>query len=232
MTLAEHIKTIFSGDVDDSDATLTKYSHDASLFSVRPSVVVFPKDSGDIQKLVRFVNENAGQYPGISITARAAGTCMAGGPLSHSIVLDTTRYMNRIHSIEKVNPYELTLSFTTDHTVTVTGEAIVEPGVFYRDFEKEAAKHNLLLPSFTASKSINALGGMVGNNSGGELTLQYGKTEEYVSELSIILSDGNEYTVKPLTQKELTEKALKGGYEGKLYATLTALLEKEKNAIR
>jgi FAD/FMN-containing dehydrogenase len=198
MTLAEHIKTVFSGDVDDSDATLIKYSHDASLFSVRPTVVVFPKDSSDIQKLVRFVNEYKDLYPGISITARAAGTCMAGGPLSHSIILDTTRYMNKIISIQRVDPYELTPTFTKDRTITISGEAVVEPGVFYRDFEKEAAKQNLLLPSFTASKSINALGGMVGNNSGGELTLQYGKTEEYVAELSIILSDGNEYTVSPL----------------------------------
>lgn len=231
MTLAEHIKTVFSGDVDDSDATLTKYSHDASLFSVRPTVVVFPKDSSDIQKLVRFVNEHKDLYPGISITARAAGTCMAGGPLSHSVILDTTRYMNKIISIQRVDPYELTPTFTKDRTITISGEAVVEPGVFYRDFEKEAAKQNLLLPSFTASKSINALGGMVGNNSGGELTLQYGKTEEYVAELSIILSDGNEYTVSPLPRKELAEKASKGGFEGKLYASLLALLDKEKQAI-
>jgi FAD/FMN-containing dehydrogenase len=231
MTLAEHIKTIFSGDVDDSAATLEKYSHDASLFSVRPTLVVFPKDSTDIQKLVRFVNEHREEYPGISVTARAAGTCMAGGSLTHSIVLDTTRYMNKIISISPVTPYEITPIFAPSRTITISGEAVVEPGVFYRDFEAEAAKQNLLLPSFTASKSINALGGMVGNNSGGELTLQYGKTEEYVAEVSMVCADGNEYTIVPLSQRELAEKVAAGGFEGKLYANLATLLEREHSAL-
>ncbi len=231
MELSTEIKKFFQGDVEHTPEVLEKYSHDASLFSVRPTLVVFPKETSDVQKLVRFVEEKKKEYPELSITARAAGTCMAGGSLTHSIVLDTTRYMNHILSIDTVAPYDMVPVFAPEKKIKISGEAIVEPGVYYRDFEKEAAKKNLLLPSFTASKSINALGGMVGNNSGGELTLEYGKTEEYVAELSIVLSDGNEYIVKPLSQKELTEKVSLGGFEGKLYANLQALLTRERAAI-
>ena len=62
-----------------------------------------------------------------------------------------------------------------------------EPGVYYRDFEKETLKKGLILPSYPASRNLCAIGGMVSNNSGGELTLQYGKTNRYVRELDIVL---------------------------------------------
>ena len=77
----------------------------------------------------------------------------------------------------------------------------VQPGMFYRDFEKITLEKGLILPCFTASKSINAMGGMFGNNSAGERTLKYGKTEDYVMEAKVVFEDGNEYLVKPLSQR-------------------------------
>ena len=67
---------------------------------------------------------------------------------------------------------------------------MTEPGVFYRDFEKATMASGLILPSYPASREIAAMGGIVSNNSGGERTLKYGKTEKYVEELDVILSDG------------------------------------------
>ena len=79
--------------------------------------------------------------------------------------------------------------------------------MFYRDFEKITLGKGLILPCYTASKSINAIGGMFGNNSAGERTLKYGKTEDYILETKVVLSDGNEYVIKPLSQNELTKKS-------------------------
>ncbi len=227
MTLVEEIKQFFKGDVLYDDETLTKYSHDASLFEVRPKIVAFPEDARDIEQLVRFVNSKkmaktvagsvqgsiessvAGEDRDLSITARAAGSCMSGGSLSESIILDVTKHINRLKSLSGT-------------------EAVVEPGMFYRDFEVETLKLDRILPCYTASKNLCALGGMIGNNAAGEKTLQYGKMENYVLELKVIFADGNEYVVKPLTKPELDEKIAQGGFEGNLYKEVFDLITQNK----
>ena len=214
-----------------SEATLVKYSTDASLLSVRPALVVFPKDSEDIQRLVQWVNDNKLARPELSLTVRAAGTCMSGGPLNDSIILDVTRYMNRIGEPIEIKPYQHTPHYPGAHPVTISGEISVDPGVFYRDFEEKTLTKELLLPCFTASKSINAIGGMIGNNSAGELTLQYGKTEDYVKELSVVFADGHEYVVRPLSRRELYLKIAEATFEGQVYKQLFDLIKDHKSMI-
>jgi len=231
MNLKAEIKKFFKGDIEDSAEVLEKYSRDASMFEIAPKLVVFPKDNADIQELVRFVAKEKKANPDLSITVRSAGTDMSGGPLGSSIVIDVMRYMNKIGEIRRIPEIEIIPLFPGAKSVEISGEAIVEPGVFYRDFEKEAEKQNLLLPCYTASKSINALGGMVGNNSGGELTLRYGKTEDYVKELKIVLSDGHEYTLRPISRRDLYGKIAQKDFEGELYKKLNDLYEKKRTAI-
>ena len=204
MNLKEELQSILKGEVADNEATLARYSRDASLFEVKPRLVVFPQDVQDIKNLVSFVSQHPEER--LSLTCRGGGSDMTGGPLSESIVLDMTRYFNRIKEI---------------------GEdfALVEPGVFYRDFEKETAKRNFLLPCFPASKDLCTLGGMVANNAGGELTLRYGKTEDYVEQLKVVCSDGNEYVVQPLTRIELDAKVAQNDFEGQIYKKISELVQ-------
>ncbi len=225
MELAKELKNFIKGDVENSDEVLTKYSRDASLLEVRPEVVIFPKNKEDVCNLVKWVNEENVKGGKYSITARSAGTCMAGGAIGESIILDFTKYMNEIKSVERVTPFEILPKYPNAHNVKITGSGIVMPGCFYRDFEMATLKENLLLPCYTASKSINAMGGMVGNNSAGEKTLNYGKTEDYLKEVKIVLSDGREYTVSSLSKKELYAKIAQGDYEGDLYKNLYALIK-------
>ena len=225
MNLKDEIKKFFKGDVEDDDASRTKYSRDASLLEVRPEIIVFPKDSADIKALVKWVSDHKVEFPNIALTPRAAGTCMSGGAIGESIIIDFTRYMNTIHSVEKVAPFEITPKFPNAHPVTITGETVVEPGCFYRDFEIKTLEQGLLLPCYTASKSINAVGGMVGNNSGGEKTLGYGKTEDYIKELPVVFADGREYTVRPLSKKELYAKIAQGDFEGDIYKNIYSLIQ-------
>lgn len=203
--MAGEIKQNFSGDVLADEATLKLYSHDASLFEVSPRLVVFPKVSKDIQNLVHSVTRLNSQGEHLSLTARAGGTDMSGGPLSESVVVEFDRYLNHLKEI---------------------GEdfAVTEPGVYYRDFEKETLKHNLLLPSFPASREICTVGGMVANNSGGEKTLTYGKTEDYLEEVKMILSDGEEHSFQKLNLGELEAVKNKNGFEGQIYRRLFDLI--------
>ena len=212
-SLAEKIKPFLKGDIVYDESTLATYSRDASLFSLRPRAVIFPKDTEDVKAVVKFVNEERKEDPSLYITARSAGTDMSGGAIGESIILDFTRYMNKLKKFEG-------------------SLAVVEPGMYYRDFEKETLKRGLILPSYTASKSINAVGGMVGNNSGGELSLVYGQTQKYIEKLRVVLGDGNEYTVGKLTQKELEEKMVQQDFEGELYRKIHNLVSENYDVIQ
>lgn len=185
--LLEKLKTILQGETDTSSETREFYSHDASLFEVKPEAVVFPKDSTDVQALVKFVANHKAENPRLAITPRSGGTCMSGGAVGESIVMDMNRHFTKIHNI----------SPTEGHT---------QPGVFYRNFDAETLKQNVLMPTYPASREICTVGGMVNNNSGGEKSLEYGKTEDFVLELKVVLADGNEYIVRPLSQLELEAK--------------------------
>ncbi len=229
--LVNEIKIFFKGDVDITDETLEKYSHDASIFVIRPQIVVYPKDSLDIQNLVRFINKNKDTYPNLSITPRSAGTCMSGGAIGESIVMDFTRYMNMVESVVKVDHFSIKPMFNQSYPVTISGKATVLPGCFYRDFEQETLKLGLILPCYTASKSINAMGGMVGNNSAGEKSLSYGKTEDYIKELNVVFADGYEYTVKPLTKNELYVKIGQNDFEGDIYKNIFQIIQNNKREI-
>lgn len=200
----------FKGEILEDRATLARYSHDASLFEVMPKTVVFPRDADDVKALVRFVHANPALH--FSLTARAAGTDMTGGPLNESIIVDFTRHMNGIQEIGH-------------------GFAIVEPGLYYRDLERALAKRGMLLPSYPASKNICAVGGMVANNAGGEKTLSYGKTERYVQRLKAVLADGNEYVFEPLHPFEVRKKMRLDSFEGSVYRDIFNIIKENSAAI-
>lgn len=235
MQFSEEIKKFFKGDVEDNEKILKDYSRDASIFEIKPEVVVFPKDSTDVCKLVKWVKEYNSKKENtkkLSITPRSAGTCMSGGAIGESIIMDFTRYMNKIHNIETIKNKKIVPMFDGAKEIEIKGITEVDPGVFYRDFEIKTLEQNLILPCYTASKSINALGGMVGNNSGGEKSILYGKTEDYVAELSVVFADGYEYKVLPLSKKELYSKIAQVDFEGKVYKEIYNLIKENLSVIK
>ena len=220
--MLEELKNIIKGEVSSDEKELSVYSHDASIFEVRPKAVVHPKDTDDIKNLVKWVADNKASNKELSLTARSGGTDMTGGALNDSIILDFTAYYNTILEIQRAPSGDS----------GEEGFATVEPGVFYRDFEKGTLKKNLLLPSYPASRETCTMGGMVANNSGGEKSLRYGKTENYVQELSIVLGDGEEYLLKALTPEELEQKKSQNNFEGEIYRQMHDLLESNYELIQ
>ena len=125
----------FEGDISLDPAIRDQLSHDASMFELMPEAVVSPKHAKDVGQLVDWVNKvKEKQNRHISITARSAGTDMGGGAITESILMDMTKYFNKIGPV-------------TSKT------AQVQPGVPYRDFEFETLKHDALMPSYPASRS-------------------------------------------------------------------------------
>lgn len=214
MNLAERLKARIRGDILTDDKTRKLYSRDTSVFTRTPEVVVFPKDTADVSELVKTVADAKKDGLPAAIAARSAGTDMSGGPLTDSVSAVFTKYLNKVHAVED-------------------GYAIAEPGVYYRDFERETRKvHNQVLPSYPASRELCALGGIVNNNSGGERTLEYGKTDKYVEELEVVLSDGTVTSFKALTPSELAEKKKLDTLEGKIYRDMDQLLTDNAEIIR
>lgn len=213
MDLSTELAKIFKGELDTTDETREFYSHDASLFELKPQVVAFPQDATDIKALVKFVSEQKKTNPELSITPRSRGTDMSGGAIGESIVIDVSKHMNIIHE--------------------VTPEAAhAQPGVLFREFDIETIKKGSILPSYPASRDLASLGGMVSNNSGGEKSLQYGKTDNFVTEISVVLADGNEYVVKPLNRDELNAKMSQDDFEGNLYRRTFELVDKHYDEIK
>ncbi|QQR52369.1 FAD-binding oxidoreductase [bacterium] len=213
MKLAEELSKVIKGEVDATAKTREFYSHDASLFELKPEAVVFPQDSADVQKLVSYVAKNKATNPKLSITPRSAGTDMSGGSIGESIVADFTRHMNQLYEVSAT-------------------KARVQPGMYYRDFEVETLKHNALMPSYPASRGLCAIGGIVNNNSGGEKSLEYGKTMNFVDTIKVVLADGKEYELGPITKAQLDQKMKQKDFEGKLYSRIFDLVDTNYAAIK
>lgn len=206
----------FRGEVSDEIAERRKYEKDTSLFIRTPSLVAYPKDADDLAALVKAVRAEKEAGRNVSVTARSAGTDMSGGPLTESVVAVFTKYLNKVGEVVAEG---------------TGGFGVVEPGSYYRDFEKETLKKGLLLPSYPASRSICAMGGILNNNSGGERTLEYGKTEDYVEEVDVVLSDGTKTTFRPLTAAELAGKQSQRDFEGEVYRKMGALIARNRSLI-
>jgi len=208
MNYKEKLQDIFEGEVSTDEGVLAVASEDTSIFHIEPSCVVYPKHVQDVQALVRFASE----YPEVTLTARAAGTDMSGGPLTDSVVVSMTEHFDKV------------LAVTKEYAVT-------QPGVFYRDFDTETLKKGVILPSYTASRELNTVGGMVANNSAGEKSLTYGKTEKWVRALQVVLSDGNQYEFRKLSRAELEAKKVQDDFEGALYRKIEKLILDNKKLI-
>jgi FAD/FMN-containing dehydrogenase len=199
-------KAGFKGELDDAPATLDLYSHDASMFELRPKLITAPKDVKDVECLIKWVIAAKKKQPELSLTARSAGTDMSGGAINESIIVDFRKH------------------FTEVKDVTAT-RAHAQPGVLYRDFEPKTLRHRALLPSYPASRDLASIGGMVNNNSGGEKSLEFGKTENFVTELEFVFADGIARTVKPLQKTELAKKMKQKDFEGEIYRKLYKLID-------
>jgi FAD/FMN-containing dehydrogenase len=212
--IIDDLEHFIKGTVKYDDKSLADASHDASIFSVRPQVVVAPKDVKDLQNLVYYVSRMSENGQDVTLTARNKGTCMSGGPLTQGIVLDMAN-MSHVGAAD-----------IKHKKITVQG------GAMHLDVELATHPHKLLFAPYTSSRDLCGIGGMIGNNASGEQSIKYGPTSANVSKLKVMLSDGNEYEFGPLTIEQLAKKKELPTYEGRLYREVTKLLEDNWNLVQ
>jgi len=144
------------------------YAYDASNYRVPPRAVVFPRGTGDVCAVLRVCRET-----GVPVTARGGGTSMAGNAVGPGVVLDFSRYMNRILDIDPV-----------------AGIARVQAGAVLDTLQRATASHGLSFGPDPSSHSRCTLGGMVGNDACGNRSVRHGRTSSHIEALEIVTADG------------------------------------------
>ncbi|PZD76466.1 FAD-binding and (Fe-S)-binding domain-containing protein [Mesonia sp. K7] len=183
------------------------YATDASVYREYPLAVCIPRHKRDVIKLIEFCHQNK-----IGIIPRAAGTSLAGQCVGNGIVVDISKNFTHIISLDKENK-----------TVTV------EPGVIRDELNLYLKEFALFFGPNTSTSNRCMLGGMVGNNSSGSTSIQYGVTRDKVIEIEAILSDGSEVVFKPLTQAEFQKKQELNTLEGEIYRFFASTFSEKEN---
>jgi len=191
----KQIETQLSGTIYFDELMRSIYATDASVYRMLPLAVAFPKDEYDIIKLIAFAETN-----NTSLIPRTAGTSLAGQCVGEGIVVDVSKYFTKILDIN-------------EKAQTVT----VQPGVVRDQLNEFLKPFGLFFGPNTSTSNRCMIGGMVGNNSSGTTSIQYGVTRDKVIELHTILSDGSKAVFGELTSEEFQNKTTLNSIEGQVY---------------
>ena len=183
-------------DVDHSTRRRAEYSTDASLYRVVPDVVVFPRHVDEIHPIVEL--SRSARVP---LSARGAGTSIAGNAVGSGIVVDFSRHLHRIRLIDPE-----------------TATAVVQPGVILDDLQRAAAAHGLRFGPDPSTHSRCTIGGMIGNNACGSRALGYGRTADNVVALDLVTGSGERLRTDAVTNSGVssTLSALHGIVDSQL----------------
>lgn len=208
--LAEQLARRISGEVRFDTGARAAYSADASNYRQVPIGVVIPRSIEDIAATLDICREL-----GVPILPRGGGTSQNGQCVNIAVVIDTSKYLNRVLEIDPV-----------------ARTARVEPGTVCDTLRDAAEQHGLTFGPDPATHSRCTLGGMIGNNSCGAHSVMAGKTVDNVETLDIITYDGLRLSVGPTSEDELVRIIRAGGRRGEIYSRLRALRDKYAELIR
>ena len=183
------------------------YATDASAYQEMPHAVAMPKNKEDIKALIHFSQEH-----NITLIPRAAGTSLAGQVVGSGVVVDVSKYMNRIIELNEDERW-----------------VRVQPGVVRDELNKYLYGKGLMFAPETSTANRAMIGGMIGNNSCGLHSMIHGSTRDHLLEVSAILSDCSEALFTDLTLAAAEAKRDRDSFEGKIYKELLLLLQSEKN---
>jgi len=204
-----HLKSQLKGDIYIDNVQRILYSTDASQYKELPVAVTKPKTKDDIKKIIAFAHKN-----NTSVIPRGAGTSLAGQVVGNGVVVDISKYMNKILEFNKEENY-----------------VIVEPGVNLAELNLFLVKYGLQFGPETSTANRCVIAGMLGNNSCGLHSLVYGSVREHILEVDAILADGSETTFKPLSKDEFKAK-LNGNpnkLEKAIYENVNKMLSNPEN---
>jgi FAD/FMN-containing dehydrogenase/Fe-S oxidoreductase len=207
--LAAELQGRIAGEVRFDEMTRGLYSTDASIYQISPIGLVLPRSQADVEAAVEIAARH--QVP---ILPRGSGTSLSGQTVAAALVIDFSKFMNRILEID-----------------TERRLVRVEPGVVLDQLNAALAPLGLQFGPDVATSSRANLGGMIGNNSAGSRSVRQGKVIDHVRELKVLLSDGSRINCAPCASEVLQAKAALGTREGEIYRRLPQIVAENRREI-
>ncbi len=211
--LAAELRKAIRGEVRFDAGSRALYATDGSNYRQVPIGVVIPRDVDDVVQTVAICRDR-----GAPILSRGGGTSLTGGCCNVAVVMDWSKYLNKVLSIDPEKKL-----------------ARVQPGTVLDVLRRETEKHHLTFAPDPSTHTHNTLGGMIGNNSCGVHSLMglgTGRTSDQVHELDILLYDGTRMTVGATSEEELQRIIAEGSRRGEIYAKLRDLRDRYADEIR
>lgn len=210
--LNEHIL----GEVVSADVVRDKFSHDGSILSVTPELVINPRTTNDIRKVARFTWQLAEKGHVMPITVRGGGSDQTGAAIGKGIIINTVAHLNNIIYINLKDKDQF---------------IHVQPGVNFGTINETLKSHGLFLPTYPTSAAFSTIGGAVANNAGGILSGRYGRTGDKVNRLEVILANGDLIETSRISKHELNKKKGLQTLEGEIYRKIDGLIEDNQEII-
>lgn len=207
--LETELRQQIAGDVLFDDVSRGLYSTDASIYQIPPIGVVLPKSKEDVRAAVQIAAAH-----GVPVLPRGGGTSLSGQTVAAAIVIDFSKYMNRILEIDAER-----------------GLVRIEPGVVLDQLNAALKPHGLQFGPDVSTSNRAALGGMIGNNSAGSRSVRHGKTIDHVRELHVLLADGTELQCEPLDADAIAQRQALETTEGEIYRRLPAIVDAARDEI-
>lgn len=212
--VAHYLQEHLVGEVMTGADARKYFSTDASIFTIPPAIVVYPRNENDVRKTARFTWQLAERGRMIPITCRGSGTDLSGGAIGPGVMMAFPAHLHRILEFDGKS-----------------GLVTVEAGINYGKLQQTLHTHNRFLPPYPASLEYSTIGGAIGNNSGGEKSVKYGNTKDFVRSLRVVLANGEVIETRRLSKRELNKKLGLATFEGEVYRNLDTLIEENKQLI-
>jgi FAD/FMN-containing dehydrogenase/Fe-S oxidoreductase len=207
--LVSALRQRVTGEVLFDGWTRSLYSTDASLYQIMPLGVVVPRTVDDVQASVEIAKRL-----GAPVLARGSGTSLAGQAVGPALIIDMSRHLDRILSID---PDART--------------ATVQPGITVAALNRTLAPLGLMLGPDPASADRATIGGCVGNNATGSHSILYGMMADNVLEAQVILADGSQVHFRPQQPEDLETLGRREGLQGAIYRNVPRIVREATPAI-
>jgi FAD/FMN-containing dehydrogenase len=208
--LQEHL----TGEVVTSAEARRYFSTDGSIFTVSPTLIVYPRNENDVRKTARFTWQLAERGRIIPITARGSGTDLSGAAIGSGIIMVFPAHLDKIIEFDSKD-----------------GHVVVDPGINFGKLQQTLMTHGRFLPTYPASLEYSTVGGAVANNGGGEKSYKYGTTGAFVKKLRVVLANGEVIETGRLSKRELNKKLGLATFEGEIYRSIDTLLEEQHQTV-
>lgn len=213
--VANYLQEHLEGEVLTDAATRQYFSTDASVLTVTPNMVVYPRNANDVRKIMRFSWQLAERGHVLPVTARGRGSDLTGAAIGNGIVMVFPAHMNRLLEID-----------------TKQQQVRIQPGINYRTLQETLYTHNRFLPPYPASIDYSTIGGAIANNSAGEKSIKYGDTRKYVEKLEVVLANGELIQTGRLSKRELNRKKGETSFEAEVYRQVDGIITDNWDVIK